>query len=229
MSGANAARSDACNQSYGERPPENRLLFRRVVASKRLSNKASRSGANEIEAGEDDIEYNGASGKAAKQRGVTELANDGGIHQSEQWRRQIGERHRNGDGQDRAMRHGKWRYGVRHRRSVLIGEACHGRLPIPRHKALSTEAEKPEDYESRNDDGSAEKEIAQEALDGRKTHVPDVDEEVADALKDIERRPSECAHDDADEKGNDEELQENPKRRVAEKARHCRQNRFSNQ
>ena len=118
------------DQGNDERPPEDRLLFTRVVASISLRNKASRSRAHEIEAGEDHIEHNRTGSKPAKQCCVAELANDGGIHQSKQRRRQVGKRHRDGDGQNRTMRDGKCRAGIRQARSVVFGEACHNDLPI---------------------------------------------------------------------------------------------------
>ncbi len=95
---------DAGRHGDREGAPEDRLLLGLVAAAERLRDQTGGAGADEVEGGEDDVEHQRAGGEAADQRRVAELADDGGIDQAEQRRGQIGERHRHGDRQHRAMR-----------------------------------------------------------------------------------------------------------------------------
>ncbi len=54
-----------------------------------------------------------------------------------------------------------------------------------------------------------------------KTHIPYTENELPDATHDVERRPAEHAHHDAHQKGDDDEFQRYPKRRIAKKSRDC--------
>src|SRR5204863_5427198 len=56
--------------------------------------------------------------------------------------------------------------------------------------------------------------------------VPEVDEELLDAVEHIHRRPAEGIHDKADEERHHQQLQDYLERRVAEKARQCGQDRL---
>ena len=83
--------------------PEHRLLLQLVAPSEGLRDQARRSRAQKVEGGEDQVERQRAGGKAAEQRGVAELADHRRVDNAEKRRRQIGERHRHGDGQHRSV------------------------------------------------------------------------------------------------------------------------------
>ena len=76
-----------------------------VVGADGLGDEAGRAGAEEIEGREDEVEDERADRDTADQRRIAELADDGEIDHADQRRRQIGERHRHGDGEDAAMGH----------------------------------------------------------------------------------------------------------------------------
>ena len=94
---------DAGDDGDDRRPPEHRLFFDCVTAAESLGDERGRAGAQEIEAGEDHVEDNGARCQAAQQRGIAELPDDRRVDQADQRRRQIGERHRHRDRQDRPV------------------------------------------------------------------------------------------------------------------------------
>ena len=91
----------------GERQcaPEHGLLLERVAPPHRLRDEAGGSGPEEVEGGEDEIEDDGAGGKAADQGRVAELADDRRVDHADQRRRQIGDHHRNGDAEHQPVRH----------------------------------------------------------------------------------------------------------------------------
>jgi hypothetical protein len=76
-----------------------------VAGAVRLGREAGRAAPQEVESGEDDVEDDRADRDAADQRGVAEPADDGGVDEPDQRRREIGERHRRGDGEHAAVRH----------------------------------------------------------------------------------------------------------------------------
>ncbi len=96
---------DAGDDGERQRPPEHGLLFQRVAASHRLGDEAGRAGAEEVEGGEDQVEDDGAGGEAADQRRVAVLADDRGIDNADQRRRQVGDHHRHGDAEHQPVRH----------------------------------------------------------------------------------------------------------------------------
>ena len=71
-----------------QRTPENRLLLRLVAAAEGLRHQPGGGGAQEIEGGEDQVEEDRADREPGKQRRLAETADDGGIDQTEQRRRQ---------------------------------------------------------------------------------------------------------------------------------------------
>lgn len=79
--------------------PEHRLFLQGIAAPKRLCDEPGGARAQEIERGEDDVEDQCAGRQAAKQGGIAELADDSRVDQAEHRRRQIGKRHRHGDGE----------------------------------------------------------------------------------------------------------------------------------
>jgi len=87
--------------------PQHRLLLQRVAASEGLSDEAGGARAQEVEGGEDDVEDQRSRRKAAEQRRIAELADHRRVDDAEQWRRQIGKRHRNGDRQHRTVGDGE--------------------------------------------------------------------------------------------------------------------------
>ena len=88
---------------YGKRTPEHGLFFGCIVAAKGLRNKTGRARAQKVETVEQHVEYNCSDGQAADQRGVAQLADHACIDKALQRCCQIGERHRQGDGQNRAV------------------------------------------------------------------------------------------------------------------------------
>ena len=102
-SGASERQRDADGQPDDDGAQQHRPLFDGVAAPERLRDQAGRAGAQEVEGREDDVEDDGAGRQAAEQRGIAEMADDRRIDKADQRRRQIGERHRHGDRQHRAV------------------------------------------------------------------------------------------------------------------------------
>src|SRR5690606_35897506 len=94
-------------------------------------------------------------------------------------------------------------------------------LDPPSCTGLFSPADEAQDQERRHHDRRAEQEIAQEAVDRLKAHVPEAGEEVGDASQHILRRPAEGRHHHADEEGHHDQLERDAKGRVAEKAGEC--------
>ena len=86
-----------------ERAEKNRdqLLF--IASAKSLCRQAGRTGAQEIEGDEDDVEDNRANRYAAKKRGVSELSDHCGVDDANEGDRDIGERHRHGEAEDHTV------------------------------------------------------------------------------------------------------------------------------
>ena len=74
-----------------------------VAGADRLRDQAGGAGAEEIEGDEDDVEDQRADRHAADQRRVAELADHAEVDHADQRRREVGERHRHGDGEHAAM------------------------------------------------------------------------------------------------------------------------------
>jgi hypothetical protein len=89
-------------------------------------------------------------------------------------------------------------------------------------QSTATIVQDAQNNEDRHDHGSAKQEIIEEAFDRGKTHIPDVEHEFVQAVDDIERRPAEGAHHNADQERDNDELQRHPERRIAKKSRDCR-------
>ena len=102
-SGASSASAIPDDQRHDDGAQQHRLLLDGVAASERLRDEAGRAGAQEVEGRKDDVENDRAGRQPAEQRGIAEMADDGRIDEADQRRRQIGERHRHRDRQDRAV------------------------------------------------------------------------------------------------------------------------------
>jgi len=83
----------------------------RIAATEGLGHECRGAGAQEVEAGEDHVEGHRACRQSAEKGRIAELADNSGADKPDEGRRQIGQRHRHGDRQHRAVGDGK-RHGA---------------------------------------------------------------------------------------------------------------------
>ena len=102
---------DDYREAEADRQDEGAIERRRdrpsVPCPQRLRHQAGGSGPQEVEGQEDDVEDQSADGNAANQRRVAEAADDAEADDADERRRQVGERHRQGDGEDASVGDGE--------------------------------------------------------------------------------------------------------------------------
>ena len=88
-----------------QRADEDGIHLGAVLRPESLRGQSGGAGAQEIEDREDDVEDDGADRDAPDQRRLAEPSDGGGVDDPDQRQREVGERHRHGEAEDRAVRH----------------------------------------------------------------------------------------------------------------------------